>query len=52
MNQEQMTRQELFKKTPEEKALLKKLKSEYNKKQANNGQEKRQHVLGQPEKRG
>lgn len=36
MNLEHVKRQETFKKSPEEKALLKKLKSEYKKK-INNG---------------
>lgn len=31
MNTEHLKRQEIFKKTPEEKALAKKLKSEYKK---------------------
>jgi hypothetical protein len=35
MNPEHLKRQELFRKTPEEKALLKKLKSEYKKKVKN-----------------
>ncbi len=35
MNPEHLKRQELFKKSPEEKALAKKLKSEYKKKVKN-----------------
>lgn len=41
MKEEQINRQELFKKTPEEKALLKKLKSQWKKSQPKNEQKKR-----------
>lgn len=41
MKEEQLKRQELFKKSPEEKALLKKLKSQWKKSQVKNEQKER-----------